>query len=54
LAVNFSPSTDLPLREGCVEFVGATDNFEVAPNVRPTKPASTDPVGGLCPVGREE
>src|SRR4029077_15318236 len=36
LAVNFSPSTDLPLREGCVEFVGATDNFEVAPNVRPT------------------
>ena len=36
LAVNVWPTVAVPLIEGGVEFVGATDDLEVAPNVRPT------------------
>src|SRR5215470_10058798 len=41
LAVNVSPTVAVPLIDGGVEFVGSTDDFEVAPNVRATKTRPT-------------
>ena len=41
LAVNVWPTVAVPLIDGGVEFVGATDSSEVAPNVRPTTTRET-------------